>query len=331
MKTTAILALLALIIVPASATVTIDYVTVGNAGNAADPLTGYGSVSYAYNIGQYEVTNAQYTEFLNAADPTGANPNGIYNASMGSDARGGISYNAGAGAGSKYSIKANMGNKPVNYVSWYDAARFTNWVNNGQGNASTEIGTYTLSGNTGIITKNSGSSVTVWLPSEHEWYKAAYYDPTTGAGGGDNYWQYPTQSNSPPTVGTVNITGDITNPGANVANYNNGADWNSLNGNVSTIGSSMADNYFGTADQGGNVAEWNDAVISVSSRGFRGGSWNSFDFDSMNSLARVSITPSFETDSLGFRLASVPEPSSLVLSLLASACLIIRRSRRDLA
>ncbi len=61
---------------------------------AADPATGglYGAVAYAYQIGKYEVTNGQYTGFLNAADATGANANGIYNTSMGSDARGGITF-----------------------------------------------------------------------------------------------------------------------------------------------------------------------------------------------------------------------------------------------
>ena len=158
------------LVTPALAVVNIDYVPVGNAGNAADNSTGslYGAVAYAYKIGKYEVTNAQYTDFLNAADPTGANANGIYNTSMGSDIRSGITYTSGAASGSKYTIRTSMGDKPVNYVSWYDSARFTNWVNNGQGAGSTETGAYTLSGNTGIITKNVGA--TVWLPSENEWY-----------------------------------------------------------------------------------------------------------------------------------------------------------------
>jgi hypothetical protein len=50
---------------PASAIVSIDYVSVGNAGNAADTVTpnpGYGAVAYDYNIGKYEVTNAQYAQ-----------------------------------------------------------------------------------------------------------------------------------------------------------------------------------------------------------------------------------------------------------------------------
>ena len=319
---------------PASAVLTMDYVSVGDAGNAADPATGslYGAVAYAYQIGKYEVTNAQYTEFLNAVNPTGSGtdgigPNGIYNALMGSDARGGIAYTAGSADGAKYTIRSNMGDKPVNFVSWYDAARFTNWLGNGQGAGSTETGAYTLSGNSNIITKNVGA--TVYLPSENEWYKAAYYDPTTGAGGGDNYWAYPTQSNAVPTVGTANSTGVISNPGANVANFGNGADWpGTTNGNVTTVGSAAANNYFGTADQAGNVVEWNDAV-NGSLRGLRGGSWsNNFDFV-LAASARSTVAPTDEFNSGGFRVASVPvpEPSTFLVSMLLVSAFLTRRRR----
>jgi hypothetical protein len=172
--TTVRLAILAGIALSTSAfaVVTMEYVSVGHAGNAADPATGslYGAVAYAYQIGKYEVTNVQYVEFLNAVDPGGGNVNGVYNAYMGSDVRRGITYTAGAVDGAKYMIRSSMGDKPVNYVSWYDAARFTNWLHNGQGSGGTETGAYTLSGNTSLITKNPGA--TVYLPSENEWYKA---------------------------------------------------------------------------------------------------------------------------------------------------------------
>jgi formylglycine-generating enzyme required for sulfatase activity len=300
-----------------------DWVNVGNPGNAADS-TGYGAVAYAYQIGKYEVTNSQYATFLNAVDPDGANANGVYNSNMGSNARGGITYTAGSGSGAKYTLRTSMGDKPVNYVSWYDAARFANWMMNGQGSGSTEVGAYTLSGNTGIITKNSGANV--YLPSEDEWYKAAYYDPTSGAGGGDNYWLHATQSDTAPIIASANSTGDITNPGANVANYAQGADWNSQNGNVTTVGSAAANNYFGTADQGGNVSEWNDAVISGSSRGLRGASWNGGETVMSASLRRDN-DPTLEGYAAGFRVASVPEPTSLLLTMLAGGVMLARRKR----
>jgi formylglycine-generating enzyme required for sulfatase activity len=323
---------------PAFAVLTMDYVSVGHAGNAADTALNspYGAVAYAYQIGKYEVTNAQYTEFLNAVNPTGTGTggigtNGVYNVKMGSDVRGGITFTSGSGDGLKYTIRSNMGDKPVNFVSWYDGARFTNWMHNGQGSGSTETGAYTLSANTGIITKNVGA--TVYLPSEDEWYKAAYYDPTTGAGGGDNYWAYATQSDTAPTEATANGTGVISNPGANVANYNNGAGWNSQNGNVTTVGSAgaAANSYFGTADQAGNVREWNDAVINITSRGLRGGSWGS-DSNSLAASNRLNLTPANESGAVGFRVASVPvpEPSAFLVSMLLVSAFLTRRRRTTL-
>lgn len=318
----------------ASAAVTYEWVEVGNPGNAADSSTGYGAVADTYRIGKYEVTNAQYTEFLNTVDPTGTNPNGIYNTGMGSDARGGIAFNAGAADGAKYTVKANMDNKPVNYVSWYDAARFANWMNNGQGAGDTETGAYTLTGNTGLPTRNTNSSI--WLPSENEWYKAAYHDPVNAGADGSgtpDYWLYPTQSDSEPTVATASILGDISNPGTNVANHNFGADWNGQDGNVTTVGSAGAGSAsrYGTFDQGGNVWEWNEAIIS-SSRGFRGGSWyNTTTLSSfMQSYDRFYGTPAAEGNNLGFRLASVPEPSSVLLVGLAGVALVTRRRRPTL-
>ena len=108
------------LVTPAFAVINIDYVLVGNAGNAADNSTGslYGAVAYAYKIGKCELTNAEYTALLNAVDPNGVNANGIYNTGMGSDIRGGITYAAGAASGAKYTIRTSMGDKPVNYVSW---------------------------------------------------------------------------------------------------------------------------------------------------------------------------------------------------------------------
>jgi formylglycine-generating enzyme required for sulfatase activity len=126
-------ALLGVLAVPAHA-ITYDLVPVGNAGNANDTGgTGNGRVDYSYQIGKYDVTIAQYTAFLNAADPTGTNPNGIYKGPMGTDRNNaGISFDAGALSGFKYAAIGpfgitngqSAGNRPIAYVSWYDAARF---------------------------------------------------------------------------------------------------------------------------------------------------------------------------------------------------------------
>lgn len=314
-------------VTPVFAAINMEYVSVGDTGNTAGLGSGssrYGAVGYVFQIGKYEVTNSQYAEFLNAADPAGDNVNGIYNTNMGTSARGGISYSPGATSGIKYSIRTNMGDKPVNFVSWYDSARFTNWLGNGQGAGSTETGAYSLTGITGTILKNTGA--TVWLPSEDEWYKAAYYDPTPGASG-DNYWLYPTQSDTVPTVATADSTGGVANPGPNVVNYGSGAAWNGLQANVTTVGSAAANNFYGTFDQGGNVWEWNDAVVN-SSRGLRGGGFNTAE-STLRAFSTDNLFLGGELANVGFRVASVPEPSSWVLTIIAGSFTLRRRTRES--
>jgi hypothetical protein len=287
------LAASAALISSATATVTIDWVTVGHAGNTAD-TTGYGAVSYEYQIGKYEVTNAQYAEFLNAKAATDSY--GLYNSSMASY---GINQNGSSGSFT-YSVTSGLGNRPVVYVSWFDAARMANWMISG----NTETGAYTLNGATdGIFYKNAGA--TVYIPTEDEWYKAAYYN-----GGTSSYSLYPNGQNS---ITTAN------------ANY----DWSV--GDTTDVGTYSSDpSMYGTFDQGGNVGEWNDAVIDGSSRGLRGGTLLSLGGD-LASSSRDYYDPWLEDDSayFGFRLASVavPEPSSLVLTVLASGMMLIRRKR----
>ena len=306
------------LVTPAMAVVNIAYVPVGNAGNAADPATGYGAVGYAYQIARNETTIGQYAEFLNAAART--DPYALYNPSMAS-----VSYIAGitrSGSPGSYTYAPVAGseNRPITYVSWFDAARFCNWMQNGQGNGSTETGAYTLGGAmSGIYSRNAGA--TVWIPSEDEWYKAAYYDATKGGTGG--YWPYPTQS---ATLGgnTIGV--------ANSANYYDG-DYAVYTGSgagtwgITEVGAygANSDSFYGTNDQGGNVWEWNDAVIG-SSRGLCGGSWSFGDIFLASSF-RFDVDPSYEDFYVGFRVASVPEPSCVVLTILASGMLVTRRKR----
>ena len=127
-----------------------QWVTVGDPGNTADAApAGRGAVATSFQIMKYEFTNQQYTDFLNSVDANGTNPNSVYSASIGSNARGGISFTSGAASGSKYAVKTSMGDKPVNYVSWFDAARVSNWYQNGStSSSSTETGAYALNGAT---------------------------------------------------------------------------------------------------------------------------------------------------------------------------------------
>ncbi len=147
--------------------ITMSWSPVGNAGNAPDPATGslFGAVNYSYNIGTYDVTNAQYVAFLNANDPDGSDPLTLYNSKMsdqGSPAGlnagvlyGGIDFAPAGVQGNIYSVISGWENKPVNCVSWFDAIRFANWMDNGQpvftteptaANNATENGSYTLNG-----------------------------------------------------------------------------------------------------------------------------------------------------------------------------------------
>ena len=311
--------------VTGSITGSIDWVMVGDPGNRAD-TTGdpnpVGAVADSFRIMKFEFQNSQYADFLNAVDPSGTNPNAVYNANMGSNARGGISFTSGAASGSKYAIRTNMGDKPVNYVSWFDAARVANWLQNGQGSGSTETGAYTLVGgqtNGTAPAVNSGASYL--LPTEDQWYKAAYYK-----GGGTNagYWDYATQSDSTPTAVTAGSTG-IGSSGStgNFANYNQGADWNGQDGNVTTVGSNGGASAYGAFDMSGNIWEWNDFTGAAgSSRGLRGGDWF-FDASALSSFGRITNDPEDEISNVGFRLASpvaVPEPSTWVMAAGGLAC-----------
>lgn len=304
----------------ASAAVNFDWATIGNAGNTAD-TTGFGSVANEYRISKHEVTNAQYNEFLNAV--AASDPNSLYSANMGTDPRGGITQSGSSGSFT-YAFKVNMANKPVNWVSFIDAMRFTNWLHNGQTAGGTESGVYNISNG---LSETRAANASYFIPSENEWYKSAYHQPAVQGGDSDDYWQYPTASNSVPTVATANSVGDINNPGTNVANYLTGADWNGQDGNVTTVGSAGPNSasFYGTFDQGGNVWEWHETPL-LGGRGYRGGSWaESAVF--LDPIASASGGPTIESPLIGFRIASViPEPASVALVAMGTP-LLLRRLR----
>jgi sulfatase modifying factor 1 len=267
----------------------IDFVTIGHAGNAADTqvmwtdgTTGYGAVGYNYRIGKYEVTNAQWDAFTAAAGaPTGND--------------GGYSYSAGfTGA-----------QQPTTGVSWYEAAQFCNYLTSG----NKSQGVYQFSGNNtnpgNFLGINRDAAISSYgiayvIPTEDEWYKAAYFKPN-----GSGYSLYANGTNIAPIAGVQ-------------SNWNNaiGAPWNINNGTPEQNG---------TFDMMGNVWEWNETLIG-SGRALRGGSYDTYGSDYfLASSYRNYYYPSDENYVFGFRVASVPEPCSIALLSLCGLALLKKR------
>ena len=276
--------------------VDIELVHVGN------PL-GAG-VNYEYFIGKYEVTNAQWCEFLNAKARTG-NPHGIYNGKM-ADTFGGISRD-GSGTTEDpymYSVKdgdTNWANRPVNWVSLWDAARFCNWLHNGKGDGDTETGAYANIGNAYTFARQPGA--VFFIPTEQEWCKAAYHK---NDGVTDNYFGYPTSSDTKPSNNFVDP-----DPG-NHANYRGiSSDDYTLGGPYWTTEVGEFENSaspYGTFDQGGNVWEWNENLIQNVYRPLRGGCWAEHGpaLSDLHRSNRAVVYPDHEREAIGFRIASIP-------------------------
>jgi sulfatase modifying factor 1 len=264
-------------------TFNIDFVTIGNAGNAADTTT-YGAVPYAYRMGKYEISQDAITK---------ATASGMSNVTAG----------------------AWTGNQPAAIISWYEAAAFVNWLNTSTGKTAA----YDLAWDGSVWSMNLWSSGQAWtaggenlyrnkdafyfLPSDNEWYKAAYYNAA-----GTNYFLYPTASSSIPTA-----VASGTNAGSAV--YNSGAVTNPA---AVTFAGGLSP--YGTMGQGGNVFEWNESAFAGTNssasenRAVRGGSWGNTE-DDLRSSFRGNVAPTVEYDFIGFRVASVdaapiPEPGT---------------------
>ena len=284
---------------------TIDFVPIGNAGNGDNPSSGigvysspYGGVAYDFRMGVTEVPE----DWINKATNLGM---------------------TGVTAGPW------LGRQPATNMTWFEAAAFVNWLNTSTGHQAA----YDLT-RTGLAwAMNLWSSEQAWqaggenlyrnrdtfyfLPSEDEWYKAAHHrnDGVTA-----NYWNYAFGSNSAPTA-----VASGTGPGTAVFNQ-------SFPAGPADVDNDGGLSPYGTQGQNGNAFEWNESASDgvndspFEDRTNRGGAWGNPE-PYLRGSYRFSVTPSYATSVMGFRVASVPEPGTFGLLALSSLILAARRRR----
>jgi formylglycine-generating enzyme required for sulfatase activity len=277
-------------------TFNMEFVTIGNAGNAAD-TTGSpnpaGAVGYEYGIGKFEVSEDLIAKF-----------NASQSLQITKDTRGTA--------------------KPATSVSWNEAARFVNWLNTSTGGfaaynfttggVNDDIALWTAVDTLDYDATNPYRSkrATYVLPSYNEWYKAAYYNPTNST-----YYNFANGSDTAP--GAV-ASGTADNTAVYGQTLSQGPADVNLAGGLSP---------YVVMGLGGNVYEWDESSGDLanssgsSTRGYRGGAWYDGSSD-LSSSNRYEIARSFESEGIGFRVASlsssgppaVPEPSMMVIGTL---------------
>lgn len=262
--------------------VDIPMVSITEPGNPAD-ITGFGQVDTAFRMGRYEVTCGEYAAFLNAV--AASDTYRLLNSRMAITR---------SGTPGSFTYATETPDEPITHVNYYDAVRFINWLHNGQPEGAqdattTEDGAYTLTGLAAVGERKPDARF--FLPTENEWYKAAYY---AGDGG---YMEYPTHADEAPLAGS---------PGAepNKANFDN------TTGGVTPRGSYPgSSSFYGTFDQAGNVWEWQETLRDTD-RGIRGGSWDDYAL-LLRRWYRDSQPPASELPFIGFRVAAVMPASVL--------------------
>jgi formylglycine-generating enzyme required for sulfatase activity len=262
-------------------------VTIGDAGNTADPANGgtYGDVAYTYGISDHEVTIAE----MQAATGAG-NGNENY-------------WNDGA--------RTVGTTAPASLVSLNEAMKYCNWLTSGNVNN----GAYQFSGGVYQSTDRA-SAITTYgtvyaLPTEDEWYKAAYYTGNSG----DLWSLYANGTDTVPTWGTTD--------GWNY--YNNG--YVNADPNYIWTAGYGGEEQNGTYDMMGNVWEWMEDSGGV----VRGGS-SSASMQNMRSSARFDawFDPWLESYGVGFRVVAIPEPATAMLVFFgAGVGVAVHRARRS--
>jgi formylglycine-generating enzyme required for sulfatase activity len=269
----------------------IEFVPIRNPGNPPDANPNpAGAVPYKYRIGKYEVSE-QMIEKANALGGLGITKD------------------------------TRDPDKPATSLSWFEAARFVNWLNISTGYVPAYK--FDASGNSQLWQSTDpgydasnlyrNKLARYFLPSVNEWHKAAYYDPVAGV-----YYDYPTGSDTVPDG--IDFVGD---PNFDAVFYDGAS--NSGPNDIMNVGLLSP---YGTFGQGGNVAEWHETAFDQvnnfpsEQRTQQGGAWGSLANVLAGSHTGVGTTPTHESEAIGLRIARViPEPNGL--ALLGIAILIV--------
>ncbi len=270
---------------------TMDFQNINYAGNSADN-TGYGAVAYNYRVGKFEVTIDQFAKAY-------ASDSSISNGDEGSWL-GGVGVNA-----------------PASKVTFYEAAKFANWLTSGSANS----GAYMINGSGQVTGVDRAGAVSTYgmvyvVPTEDEWYKAAHFKPDA------TYGDYRTYSwPAPNSLGAPGVR----------AMYDSNTVW--------AVGSGVVEQN-GTYDMLGNIREWTESSFAGSTnfaddRVARGGYYTYGEYDLRADNSRESLAPgvnhTFATT--GFRVVAIPEPGTMSLMGISTCGLFITRRvrRRKLA
>ena len=277
----------------------IDFVQIGNPGNAAD-TTGIpnpvGQVNYVYNLGKYEISRDQ---ILKANEGGGLNIN-LWDMS---------------------SYGGNGANRPATGITWLNAVQFVNYLNTSHGFSPA----YKFSGGDFVLWDSSdlgynsnnrfrNSLAKYFLPSRDEWYKAAYGSPS------GSWYDFATGSNLAP-VAVANGKNQDT------AVYNG-------QGGPADIDDAGGLSAWGTMAQGGNVWEWMESAFDGTNDTAgeyleqRGGTWLD-NYISNSPELYMGVDPGYVDIHIGIRIASVPEPSALSLLAAGLGGLAVIRRRRS--
>ena len=270
-----------------------DFVRIGEAGNAPTVMGSvqWGAVGYVFNLGKYEVSR----EMIEKA-----------NASAGLS----ITLNDMSRWG------GNGANTPATGVSWYEAASFVNYLNTSTGfnlaykfNSSGVFERWSptdLGYNSNNLLRNSMAKF--YLPSVDEWFKGAYGSPS------GTWFNYATGSDSTPTA----VSGG-TDPNTIVFGGQ------ASPAEITNAGGLSA---YGTMAQGGNVWEWIENENPNNGNYIQGGGFRDGIGIISSTMNFSEASPVSESNYWGFRVASVPEPSSFSLLALGGVVVALRRRKK---